>query len=523
LGLTVTTYDGDSEIHVRADEQIRFGRNVRAGKVIDIRGGVDPEEDGVPYSGNGVVLYGSTQMQTWRPGSEINLSAAGQVSILTPEYTQQLRAASFIQRASGRISGDVELSLWLSRVDFDVTAMVTLPATATTDNTAIQHLVQDLQQALNNAVWTIVRSDNPNYEVGQSWQFESSENPDLVVSLSESRLMLSGAWKHEIRPDSIHADRLGWTELTNGALKSSVPYALNASLPGSVVRIGAADGSSGKLYLAGKIIAHSAIELYSGAAQASAAGDMVFVELDSTGVLETVNGSITLSPGARTVLYGSVIAGGPTSDVVVSAEELIELRGSLTAGRSILVEAGSAIVPDAESIRTYGTSTLKSLYGGEIRLRGVNDVVINSTIGAGSENLSLIELSSSAGNLLIDKQAGRIETGTQLNFSGHSVEIAGVVSSTRATPQADDFEVRIDITGTALLHGDLQFAGSMLVKAGDIEVYDQKLVVRGVSQKLRFEALDSIAFSRTEQGAEGLSQQGAHQSHRVLKSLPADN
>ncbi|MFN5286458.1 MAG: hypothetical protein ACK5KS_16685, partial [Planctomyces sp.] len=164
----------------------------------------------------------------------------------------------------------------------------------------------------------------------------------------------------------------------------------------------------------------------SGAPNQGAAPDTVYVELEATGLLETVNGSISLSPGARTVLWGNMIAGGASSDV------------TLTAGRSILVSAGSSVVPGTESIRTYGTSKLKSTHGGEIRITGVNDVVINSVIGTDSVDLSLIQLESSSGKLLIARESGRIETETQLNFTGHSLEIAGIVKSTRSTPDPDD-------------------------------------------------------------------------------------
>ncbi|MGV2336683.1 MAG UNVERIFIED_CONTAM: hypothetical protein LVR18_22125 [Planctomycetaceae bacterium] len=93
--------------------------------------------------------------------------------------------------------------------------------------------------------------------------------------------------------------------------------------------------------------------------------DTVYVELEATGLLETVNGSISLSPGARTVLRGDVKAGGPTSDVTVTAAESIDLRGSLTAGRDILVHAGTDVVPGTASIRTFATSTLKTEHGGQ--------------------------------------------------------------------------------------------------------------------------------------------------------------
>jgi hypothetical protein len=68
------------------------------------------------------------------------------------------------------------------------------------------------------------------------------------------------------------------------------------------------------------------------------------------------------------------------------------------------------------------------------------------------------------------------------------VEIAGVVNSTAATPVENDYEITIDIAGRALLHGDFALAGSLLVKAAAIEVYEQELEVTGSAQRLRFQA-----------------------------------
>ncbi|MFN9294118.1 MAG: hypothetical protein ACK6EB_39055, partial [Planctomyces sp.] len=100
----------------------------------------------------------------------------------------------------------------------------------------------------------------------------------------------------------VAANLLGFTN-TAADRNSSLPYALLADQPGSVIRIGAPAGPNGKLYIAGKVLADSQIVLYSGKPEQGAAPDTVYVELDATGLLVTVNGSISLSPGARTVLW----------------------------------------------------------------------------------------------------------------------------------------------------------------------------------------------------------------------------
>ncbi|HCP11452.1 MAG TPA: hypothetical protein DIT89_03885, partial [Planctomycetaceae bacterium] len=207
------------------------------------------------------------------------------------------------------------------------------------------------------------------------------------------------------------------------------------------------------------------------------------------------------------MLLGDVVAGGENSDVIVTADESIDLHGSLTAGRSIVVSAGTTAVAGTESIRTYGTSSIKSTHGGEIRITGVNDVVINSAIGPDSVDLSLIQLESTSGKLVIAKESGRIETGSQLNFTGHGLEVAGVVKSTRSTLDPDDYEVRIEITGSADLNGDMQLAGALLLKAGSLEIYNQTIVQRTPGQKYRLESNGSITLGRTFDLSDGQKQQ----------------
>ncbi|HCP13894.1 MAG TPA: hypothetical protein DIT89_16290, partial [Planctomycetaceae bacterium] len=300
LGRTITPLDGDSTIRVQADNQIRLGRDLRAGKSIDLVGGVDPVESGVPYSGNGILQSGLVQISTWRPGSEVNLNAPGKISILAPAHTQEIRAEGFVATANGRLAQNVTLSLWLSKVDFDITAQVTIPAASTSSNTSVQDLLADIQVALNAATWKVVRTDTPAHALNSNYTFDSA-NPDLVPTLAESRIVLTSSYRHRLQSNSVAANLLGFS-LSGADLVSSLPYAIRADQPGSVVRIGAPAGPNGKLYIAGKVLAHTEIVLYSGAPEQGVAADNVYVELEATGSLETVNGSITLSPGARTVL-----------------------------------------------------------------------------------------------------------------------------------------------------------------------------------------------------------------------------
>ncbi|MFN7866205.1 MAG: hypothetical protein ACK5TX_02260, partial [Planctomyces sp.] len=505
LGRRASTAGGDSTLRIEADNQIMIGLDVKAGKRIDLIGGADPVDPDRLWSGSGIVLQGSVQMSTWRPDSQINLNAPGPITILAPAYAHQIVADAFPARADGKLTSTVTLNLWVDKIDFEIEAAVTIPASVTADNTAIQDLLADIQKAINEAQWTVTQSDNSSHPTGSTWT-PDPDDPDLVASLRNSQITLRSAYPHRLLNTSQNAALLGWTQ-TSADIDSSVPYVLYAPMTNSVVNIGAPTGPNGKLYIGGKVLAHSAINLFSGASDPGSNDDTQWVDLEVTGLLETLSGSITLSPNARTVLRGDVIARGATSDVIITATESIELRGSLEAGRNVTVSAGSVVRPGTESIRTLGTSEIRTLIGGNIRISGVNNVVIDSIVGPGSSNLSLVELQSTTGDLLIAEASGRIETSAKIDFLGNNVEIAGVVKSSASTPSLTDYEIRIDISGQVLLHSDFNLAGSLLVDAADITIYNQNLIVSGPDQRLTFRAANSLTLGRTETLPNGKLQQ----------------
>jgi hypothetical protein len=289
------------------------GTRLQAGKLVELTGGPDPVEAGVPYSGNGILLYGSTQISTWRPGSEIRVNGPGKITLLAPEFAEEIKADSFIATANGRLASDVKLHLWLDKIGWEITSTVTIPASSTSTNTSIQDLMADIQNAINAAQWTVTKSDNAAHPVGSSYT-SSGTVKDLNVGLSQSRLLLAGPYEFELRSTSVNAQALGWTTLASGHLKSSLPWALYAPQSNSVVTIGAPAGPNGKLSIAGKVLADKAINLYSGED-----ADGVSLDLTVTGLLETRSGSINLSPGATSVMYGDVVAGGTGSDITVTA------------------------------------------------------------------------------------------------------------------------------------------------------------------------------------------------------------
>src|SRR5581483_11921074 len=87
------------------------------------------------------------------------------------------------------------------------------------------------------------------------------------------------------------------------------------------------------------------------------------------------------------------------------------------------------------SIYTANTSSILSVGGGgTISITGYNDVDINSGIGPGSTSLASLQVTSSHASVFIEKQSARVATSSALKISGVTVDVAGVVSNTVATP-----------------------------------------------------------------------------------------
>ncbi|MFN9035786.1 MAG: hypothetical protein ACK5YO_05805, partial [Planctomyces sp.] len=140
----------------------------------------------------------------------------------------------------------------------------------------------------------------------------------------------------------------------------------------------------------------------------------------------------------------------------------MRIRGNLTAGRDILVNAGSQLVPQGVSVQIDGTSQWNSTGGGgRVIVTGYNDIVFDGVFGTGSNDLALLELNAVHGNLTIPKTSGWIESDALIVLKGAVVDVQGVVRSTYTTADLTDFEITVDASDTAIINGDLQLTGSM--------------------------------------------------------------
>ena len=486
-GVTLETYDGDSSITIQAENQIRLGRDLYAGKLIDLRGGVDPVDgtSGSEWEGQGLVLYGSSHLKTWQEDSTINLNASGDISILMPGWQQEIKADGFPQFADGHLTHDATLDIVIDLGTHVSQAQVTLTAAETQDNASIAALKKDLQDAIDNADFTVIESTSGDPALNSTHKVDQ-----LTVRLSDGSIMLTSEYEFTLKSGSQGASYLGFTQLANSDAKSNRMYAVDAPKEGSVINIGSQEQASGSIYIAGWLRGYEGVNFYS-SENADGSQDL---EFDVTGVLETLSGGITFDLGTDGIMKGNLIARGRGSDITIHADETLQLHGDITAQDDIFITAGSTIVDGKESLYTHGTSRLNTIDpDGTISLIGVNDVRINSKIGANNPELGLLEVKSTNGTLILDQEGGWLETGAQLNLIAKKLDLSGVIKSNRATPAVYDNELYLKADESMNLSGSFDLDGSMkLESAGNIELENIRLLINSPGQHLEIEAKGDV-------------------------------
>jgi hypothetical protein len=304
LGSTRNTFGGDSIITITATQQIRLGRDLMAGKKIDVRGGVGQGTPTTadPWADEGIVVGGNVHLSTWREFSTITLSSAGDMSVLAPVWTQQLSADGFAEFADGHLSTDTSFELTIEAGGQTLRGIVTVAASSGTGGIAA--LRDRLQAALAATVFDVISTPS-------TTDTATLSATDLVVRLNDTRLMLTGDHAFSIAAGGVGgAERLGFAQIasasaaaTGGPVASFRDYAIDAAQRGSVVNLGKADAPGGQITISGSIRAHSGINLYS----AVAANGEQKVDFTATGLMETLAGGMVLNPAGDLVLAGDLI------------------------------------------------------------------------------------------------------------------------------------------------------------------------------------------------------------------------
>jgi hypothetical protein len=501
LGSTVRNFGGNSEIRIQADEQIRLGRDLMAGKLIDVRGGTSTHLATVadPWADEGIVIGGNVNIRTWQDYSSISLSAGGDMSVLTPAWTQEIVADGFVEFADGHLSAAATFNLTIEQGTVDATHDITLAAARSVNNPGLGGLgkvVYDLQAAIDTAFGFVAAADRK-----------------VTVRLDDGRLLLSSNYELRLaKVTSGAAERLGFSQIkesspTKGLTTSERGYAIDASGRGSVVNLGRANAAAGAISIAGAIRGYSAVNMYAGTNSLGAQS----VSFLATSLLETLDGSMVMNPAGATTLEGDFIARGANASIVINATGTLALKGNLTAQRDILINAGKREQAGEVSIHTYGTSNLKTLdAGGRIVVTGFNDVVIDSVIGKGNPKLGLLQVASTTGNVSILATSAWLETGSNLVLSGKTVDVAGVLRSHQASAATYDNELTISATQDVHLHGAIGIVGSMLVTAGgDVDVGNMALSAQSSGHSLKMVAGDAITLGGTTAGSAVIAEANA--------------
>jgi hypothetical protein len=491
-GRRINTFGGASTLTIVAEDQIRVGVGLQAGASIDLIGGDDP-------SGTGLILYGSAMLSTWMEHSTINLNAPGRVDILAPAHTNEILSQGWPVNANGQLSEELSLAIAIDKVNHTISATVNLTVAATADNTSVDDLLIDLQAALEAATWTVSNANaaSPLHNGDIYTHFADDQttvgqvDPDLQMKLREGRLNFTGPYSFTINATgSAHADQLG-LDLTGGDLGSGLYYAIDARQAGSVINIGTPNDptANGKVYVAGKVIADTAINLYSG----TEVGEEV--ELDVTGVLETLHGSISFDAGRDGVVKGSIVAGGSGSDIVLASAGSLTIQGRLDAYDDILLNGGSVEQANALSLKIDSTARiLSSGGGGTINLGGANEVVIDGVVGTGSTSLESLNISSTYGTVTVTQASGWVTADAPLTIRGKNIDIDGVVESIAVDGTAQ--EVLFDAAATLTVHGDVRAIGDLRLHAGNlVAIYDAAVSVSGAGAILEVFSDGNISSS----------------------------
>ncbi|MGI9133710.1 MAG: hypothetical protein ACR2I0_07175, partial [Rhodoferax sp.] len=471
LGRNIVHYDVDSTISVQADRQLIIGTDITAGKQIDLIGGLDTrtESVGSPYFGRGLVLYGSASITTTRQNSQVNLNGPGRVDLLAPGDVNELSFSAWPVSADGKLARDVTLVVRYDRVSFTVEAAVTIHASDTSTNTTLSDLTTDISNALAAANWKVMQSDGPPATpvLGKEYAgfatmpgYVAGEVADVRAKLREGHIVLAGPYAMQVLASSsatgstqtsVNAADLGVFSGSQTALESGRRYAVDAAAAGSTVTIGKPGGPNGKLYIAGKVRAYSAINLNSGTS-----ADGRDIDLDATGVLETINGSIQFVAGENGVLQGDIIAGGAGSDVILSSGRSLTIQGLIQAADQVRLQGGDGTLITDNTKAGYlsllldNTATVRTTdANGAITISGTNLVYLNGAISTtlGSQ---AITLRSDLGDLVLDRTSGRIDAAGQLTIAAVNLDLQGPIVSSYVSADAPP-EVRISATHDAAL------------------------------------------------------------------------
>ena len=382
----------------------------------------------------------------------------------------------------GASSGVIETTILvqLDKVKYTAEAAINLTAEETKTFTTISQLTTALNNKLKDAEWVVVQSDNPSSGLtpllntvyrgfDAMREIDGREPSDLVPDVSaklrDGHIRLVSPYEisvvketslasaatvvtvfsgdGELSSDAaignaiaghanINEDLLGilFEDTSYGIQRdsdgviqkvvSSQRFSLDAPGVGSVVNIGAPTGDNGKIYIAGKVRGYSGIVMNTGNAEAGEG-----VDLDATGILETIDGNIAFDLSSQALLQGDVIARGAGRNIDLSALGQLRIQGLIQADNDVKLTGGVS----ARSLWIDNTAAVKVVdAGGSIELLGANQVFVDGTVETLRADQE-ISIQSTQGEVLLNETSGRINAAGLLDITGIVLTLQGPITS----------------------------------------------------------------------------------------------
>ncbi|HND53178.1 MAG TPA: hypothetical protein PLV92_12300, partial [Pirellulaceae bacterium] len=335
-------------------------------------------------------------------------------------------------------------------------------------NTSLDDLRNDVQAAIDAATFTVTESSDLGHPVGASYQ--PTQSPaELRVALRDGKLVWTSPFTIQVDGASVHANLLGFDVQVGQTQSSETRYSIAAPGVGSVINIGPAvtvnSGGSPQLYLGGRILAHTGVNLFGG----WQSGDLQLtpqgLNLDYSGAIELLEGSILFDGGDTYELKGELIAHGANADVMVNATNSLVISGRISAGDKA----------ELLTTATGGTLTLRPGSrvdaGNVVTLQADGLVEIDGLVGSMVAPTALV-VSSLSDNVHVLSGSGRLQASETVTVLAQDIDFAGVLVTTGATADADDFEVTLTAPGSMRLSGKFDTSGSVQVSSPTIAIYD---------------------------------------------------
>jgi hypothetical protein len=199
--------------------------------------------------------------------------------------------------------------------------------------------------------------------------------------------------------------------------------------------------------------------------QANPAGNNVTAfNLSATGKLETQSGNIAVGGANSIVSNGTLVATSGTITLNSIADTTIGPASQINSPAAITMIAGT-------------------------------DLLVNGAIGSQNAPLALT-LSAVSGTLSVSQATGRLNSARNVLLDAQTLHFDGFLQTTGATPDADDYEVRL-IADELRLTGSLNTVGSLEIRSATTpEIYNVTVDAAGSNSRILLTSEQDLNIGR---------------------------